>query len=187
MPLSPPASRRHLHTRQIEIRGYLRDDGGIDVEAHLTDIRTYAHVRNDGGERAAGVPLHDMWLRMTISSAREIIGCEASMEATPYAVCPGVAPNYARLVGLRIEGGFLKRAMALLGGAQGCTHLRELLQQVGTVFVQTLYSVGKISDEPRGAADLPPPLLNSCYAWGEQSAMVAEHFPAWHRGPAIAS
>ncbi len=186
MPLPPPAPRRHLHTRQIEICGYLRDDGCVDVEAHLTDTRSYAHVRSDGGVREAGAPLHDMWLRVAINPARDIVGCEAVMEATPYTVCPGVAPNFSRLVGLRIEGGFLKRALERVGGAQGCTHLRELLQQVGTVFVQTLYSIGKVSDKPRRGGDGPPPLLNSCYAWAEEGEMVAERYPAWHRAPAPA-
>jgi hypothetical protein len=180
MPLSPPAPRRHLHTRQIELRGYLRDDGNIDVEAHLTDTRTYPHPRQDGSQRDAGAPLHDMWMRLTIAPNREILACEAAMHATPFAICPGVAPNFARLAGLRIEGGFLKRAMERVGGGEGCTHLRELLQQIGTVFVQTLYSIGKISDAPRDPGQGPPPLLNSCYAWSDSGPIVAERFPAWH-------
>lgn len=181
MPLPPSAPRKHLHTRQIELNGFLRDDGNIDVEAHLTDTRSYAHARRDGTTRDAGEPLHDMWLRMTISTQRDIIACEASMEATPFSICPKAAPNFARLAGLRIEGGFLKRAMERVGGAEGCTHLRELLQQIGTVFVQTLYSADKISDEPRDTGAERPPLLNSCYAWGEARDVVAERFPAWHR------
>jgi hypothetical protein len=184
MPLSPPAPRRHLHTRRIELCGFAREDGAIDVEAHLTDTRTYPHPRQDGTERGAGVPLHDMWMRMTINAEREIIGCEAVMEATPFAMCPGVAANFRRLVGLRIEGGFLKQAMARVGGAEGCTHLRELLQQVGTVFVQTCYAVGKLTDAPVGAANAPPPLLNTCHAWSESGEIVARKFPAWYKpGP----
>jgi hypothetical protein len=126
-----------------------------------------------------------MWMRMTINTDREIVGCEATMDATPFSICPAVAPNFARLVGLRIEGGFLKRAMERVGGSEGCTHLRELLQQVGTVFVQTFYAVGKFSDEPKQVGSGRPPLLNSCYAWGEENAMIAERFPAWHRSKSL--
>jgi hypothetical protein len=181
MPLSPPAARRHLHTRQIELCGYVRDDGCVDVEAHLTDTRSFAHPRQDGTERAPGQPLHDMWMRMTIDPQRQIVGCEATMDATPFTICPSVAPNFGRLVGLRIEGGFLKRAMERVGGGDGCTHLRELLQQVGTVFVQTFYAIGKVSDEPAQIGDQRPPLLNTCYAWSEESPVVAAKFPAWHK------
>jgi hypothetical protein len=122
-----------------------------------------------------------MWMRMTIDPQREIVGCEATMDATPFGICPAVAPNFSRLVGLRIEGGFLRRAMERVGGSEGCTHLRELLQQVGTVFVQTFYAIGKLTDEPAKDTTRPPPLLNSCYAWGEENDVVATRFPAWHK------
>jgi hypothetical protein len=182
-PLSPAAPRRHLHTRRIELCGFLREDGAVDVEAHLTDARTYSHARQDGSPRAEGDFLHDMWLRMTITPTGEILACEASMPATPYAICPQVAPNFARLTGLRVEAGFLKRALERVGGAEGCTHLRELLQQVGTVYLQTRYSIAKLQPAATAAghADKAPRLLNSCYAWGEGNQMVAQHFPAWHK------
>jgi len=181
MPLSPPVSRRHLHTRRIELCGYVREDSCVDVEAHLTNTRTFEHARRDGPERAAGEPLHDMWIRLTINPSREIVDCEAVMDATPFTICPAVAPNFHRLVGLRIEGGFLKRAMERVGGAEGCTHLRELLQQLGTVFVQTFYAIGKLTDAPDQTVGARPPLLNSCYAWGEENAVVAERYPAWSK------
>ncbi len=184
MSLSTAAPRRHLHNRDISLRGYLRDDGLIDIEAHLTDAKTHDEPRSSGPVRLAGEPVHDMWLRMTITSAREIVACEASMDATPYGICPGVAPNFALLAGLTIEGGFLKKAMEKVGGSSGCTHLRELLQQVGTVAVQTLYSVGKMNDDPQSLGGRRPPLLDSCFAWSAEGALVAERYPAWARVPA---
>jgi hypothetical protein len=110
-----------------------------------------------------------MWLRMTISPEREIMACEAAMDATPYVICPGAAPGFASLAGLKIEAGFIRAAMERVGGAQGCTHLRELLQQMGTVAMQTLYSVGKLSDD-------------SCFAWSESREMIAVRHPAFYTG-----
>jgi hypothetical protein len=182
MPLSPPATRTHLHNRDIALRGYLREDGLVDIEAHLTDTRAQRKLRRDGSVREAGEAVHDMWLRLTITQGREIVDCEAAMDTTPYSVCPQVAPNYARLVGLRIEGGFIRKAMEQLGGAQGCTHLRELLQQMGTTAFQTLYAVGAMRDDPGSLEGKRPPLLNTCYAWGETSGMIAAQFPAWYTG-----
>lgn len=180
MPLSPAAPRRHLHTRAIELRGYLREDGLVDIEAHLTDTKAVPSRREDGGTREIGEPVHDMWLRMTITTQRQIVACEAAMDTTPFAVCPGVAPNYAALVGLTIEAGFIRRAMERLAGPHGCTHLRELLQQVGTVAFQTLYSTGTLTDDPARIGNKPPPLLNSCYAWGESRDVVRRKFPAYY-------
>ena len=179
MPLSAAAPRTHLHNRDITLRGYLRDDGLIDIEAHLTDTKTHDEPRSSGPVRHAGEPVHDMWLRMTITTAREITACEAAMDSTPYGICPGAAPNFAALAGLTIEGGFIKKAMEKVGGACGCTHLRELLQQVGTVAVQTLYSIGKMNDEPHHLAGRRPPLLNSCYAWDAAGPLVAQRYPDW--------
>src|SRR3954451_8363882 len=41
MPLSPPAPREMLHRRAIDIRGWRRDDGLYDIEAHLLDTKAY--------------------------------------------------------------------------------------------------------------------------------------------------
>jgi hypothetical protein len=179
MPLSASAPRRHLHNRDIALRGYLRDDGLIDIEAHLTDTKAHPERHNDGTMREIGDPVHDMWLRMTITVEREIIACEAAMDSTPFFACPGAAPNFARLAGLRIEAGFIRKALERVGGSAGCTHLRELLQQVGTVAFQTLYSVGKMSDDPHQLQGRRPPLLNSCFAWDEAGPLVRERYPEW--------
>ena len=179
MPLSPPAPRRHLHRRRIDLDGFLREDGLIEVEAHLTDAKTEDGHRVDGSVRPAGTPLHDMWLRMIVTQGREIVACEAAMEAAPFALCPGAAPAFGRLAGLRLEGGFVRQAMALVGGTSGCTHLREMLQQMATVVFQTLYSVGRITDDPARLTGRPP-LLNSCHGWSESGDMVRTRFPQWH-------
>jgi len=187
MPLSAAAPRRHLHTRDITIHGYHRADGMVDIEAHMTDTKTHDSRYDDGSPRPAGAPLHDMRLRMTLTPNREIVQCEAAMDATPYGICPAAAPNFAALAGLRIEGGFIRRAMERVGGASGCTHLRELLQQMGTVAFQTLYSLGTERDDPEFIAGARPPLLNTCYAWSESGGMIKDRFPAWYTGeqPAV--
>ena len=182
MPLSEPAEREELHARDIAIRGYVRADGLIDVEAHMTDIKSYAFANRDRGTIAPGEPLHGMWLRMTVDPSLRIAACEASMEYTPYAICPGVAPNFARLAGLSIKPGFLREAGLRVGGTQGCTHLRELLQQVATVAFQTLHSV-RTRDS---AADTAPKgmsaLMNTCHAYASDGELVRERWPGLYTG-----
>jgi len=156
------------------------------VEAHLVDTKTFPIPMDNGATLPAGGALHDMHLRMTINTARDIIACEAAMESTPYPICPTAAPNFARLAGLRIEGGFLKEAISLVGGTSGCTHLRELLQQVATVAIQTLYSVKSrrrsANREESGATRLPP-LLNTCAAYDETGPVIKKNFPAFYKAP----
>ncbi|MHB1304851.1 MAG: DUF2889 domain-containing protein [Acidiphilium sp.] len=178
MPLSPASPRQLLHLRDIELRGYLRADGMVDIEARMRDTKTYGFANADRGRIEAGEALHGMALRLTIDQGMTVRAAEAAMDHTPYAICPGVAPNYARLEGLTIGRGFLKGAMERLGGIQGCTHLRELLQQVATVAVQTVYSIrahaaGRAGDEAEERRDVPKSLLNSCHAYDENGPVVA--------------
>jgi hypothetical protein len=178
MPLSKPKPRQMLHQRDIVINGYLREDGLIDIEAHMTDRKPYSFSNHERGGVNAGEALHDMRLRVTIDTSLTILACEAAMDATPHSVCPGAAPNYGRLAGLVIGKGFLKQAGQLLGGANGCTHLRELLQQIGTVAMQTMYSVRR-ADRPDKPAipgsRLDLRLLNTCYAYDENGPLVRRY------------
>ena len=76
MPLSPPPERELLHSRDIVLRGYLRVDGLYDIEAHLTDTKTYGSANRDRGYIHAGEPIHGMWIRLTVDEQRRIVACE---------------------------------------------------------------------------------------------------------------
>jgi hypothetical protein len=176
MPLSKPVPRKLHHLRDITLRGYEREDGMVDVEAHMTDTKTHSVRMSDRGGLSAGEPMHDMWLRLTVDKDMTIIASEAVMDGTPYSVCPGVAPNYQRLVGLNIGKGYLKGAMQRLGGVEGCTHLRELLQQAGTVAFQTMFSLrgqARKDQEPQKA--IHPAFLNTCYTYNENGPLAARY------------
>lgn len=177
MKLTSAASRRLIHTRDVQLRGYLREDGQIEIEARMTDLKTYSMNTVDRGSIPAGEPLHDMWIRMTLTPDElEITACEAAMDFTPYDICSQTAPKMERLVGLKIGKGFLKAASMRVGGVEGCTHLRELLQPVATTAYQTQHSLlnhaqdGKTRKERRSLA---PELLNSCHSYNEDGPVVA--------------
>ena len=69
MPLSPAAPRQHIHTRIVDCRGYRRADGLWDIEGHITDVKTYDFGNHFRGAIAAGTPVHDMWVRLTLDVA----------------------------------------------------------------------------------------------------------------------
>jgi hypothetical protein len=181
MPLSEPQDRALLHRRDIALRGYRRTDGLFDIEAQLTDTKTYGFANEDRGFVAAGEPLHGMWIRMTVDEAMTIVACEAVTDHGPYAICPAAAPNFSRLAGLSIRRGFLRAAAERIGGVNGCTHLRELLQQMATVAVQTLYSIRAEREEQERPAR--PALLNTCLAWASDSPVIKRDWPDLYTGP----
>ena len=178
MPLSRATPRKLLHQRDIQLRGYERADGLVDIEAHILDSKTYSWGNQDRSGIQAGEALHDMWVRMTLDHHMVIHACEASMDATPYNVCGGAASSFGRLKGMKLGKGFIKAAMEQLGGAAGCTHLRELLQPVATVAFQTMHSLrehlaASTTDKAaRTAAGIPAALLNTCFAYDETGPLA---------------
>ena len=200
MPLSPPAERENLHTRSIEINGYRRSDGLYDIEAHLTDIKSFGQTNYDRGFIEAGEPIHDMWLRLTVDDTMLIVKAEAISDKTPYVMCPTAAPNFARLEGLRIKAGFLRDANHLVGGPVGCTHLRELLQQMATTAFQAINPskvkremAARNEPEPRHSDKVDaritekmggaPKILNTCLAYSEAGPLVQRRWPHLYTGP----
>lgn len=172
MPLSRPSSRKLLHLRDIQLRGYEREDGLVDIEARITDTKTYSWNSQVHGAVSSGEPVHDMWMRVTIDRNMTVLGCEAAMDATPYSVCPGVAPNFQRLAGLTIGKGFIRAAMQRLGGVEGCTHLRELLQPIATVAFQTMGSLHGADKSGQPAfTGINPALVNTCHAYDENGPL----------------
>jgi hypothetical protein len=198
MPLSQPVEREHLHLRDIQVRGYRRGDGLMDIEAHLRDLKSHPFTNTDRGTVPVGEPLHEMWVRLTVDRDLTIIASEASTEHGPFSICPHGADSFSRLAGLSIRAGFLKAANQRLGGTEGCTHLRELLQQVATTAFQTMWSMkvrresekdpGYMPDQP--AVGKPPTmegatrLVNTCFAYASDGPVVQRRWPQLYTGAA---
>jgi hypothetical protein len=199
MPLSQPVAREPVHKRAIEINGYRRADGLFDIEARLTDSKAYGQTNYDRGFIPAGEPIHDMWIRLTVDETMHILSSEACSDYTPYMMCPTAAPNFSRLAGLQIKAGFLREANHRVGGTIGCTHLRELLQQIATTAFQTINPSrvrkemqAEGSAEKRGsdAADAritekmggAPKVLNTCIAYAADGPLVKRRWPDLYTG-----
>ncbi|MGD0107585.1 MAG: DUF2889 domain-containing protein [Rhodopila sp.] len=201
MPLSQPTERERVHTRSIEINGYRRGDGTYDIEAHLTDSKSFGQTNHDRGYIEAGEPIHDMWLRLTVDETMLIHAVEAVSDKTPYVMCPAAAPNFTRLAGLHIKAGFLREATHRVGGTAGCTHLRELLQQMATTAFQTI-NPARVRRQMTAEGDqLDRPgsdafdkritetwgggnkILNTCLAYDAKGPLVKRRWPQLYTGP----
>jgi hypothetical protein len=183
MPLSKAKPRRHLHTREIQCRGYLRDDGLWDIEGSITDVKSYTPAKNaEEGGKVAGEPIHHMLARLTVDNDLNVVEAEVTTEAGPHSICGDVAPNYQNLVGLRIKAGWRHAVLEKLGGAHGCTHITDIL--VGPLAVTALKTVNRwLNPDPEKNYDpaVRPKLLDTCYALRGDRPVAEHRWPEYYR------
>lgn len=199
MPLSPPVRRQHLHTRRVVCQGFFRDDGLWDIEGRITDEKSYDHANEWRGTLKPGDFVHDMSIRLTVDEKFTIVDVEAVTDKSPYRMCGDIAPDFKKLIGLRIGGGFHRAVRERLGGIHGCTHIVELLGPVATTTFQTVSS-GKARELERahrakkaGAKPLEPEtagkprrkpyVIDTCHAWAADGAVVKRWAPDFYTGP----
>ncbi len=199
MPLSPPIGRQHLHTRRVVCQGFFRDDGLWDIEGRITDEKTYEHANEWRGTLKPGDFVHDMSIRLTVDHKFTIVDVEAVTDKSPYRMCGDITPDFKKLIGLRIGGGFHRAVRERLGGVHGCTHIVELLGPVATTAFQTVSS-GKARElnrahraksgdaKPRepeiaGKPRRKPYVIDTCHAWAADGAVVKRWAPDFYTGP----
>ncbi len=178
MPLPIPEVERELtHTRRVRYEGYKRADGRWDIEAHLSDVKNHDfHLKT--GVRRAGQSIHDMWLRLTIDRAFNVVDAIASTDAVPYpGGCETAAPEYRKLVGLNLLQSFRRQVKLLLGGVRGCTHLTEMLAGMPTAAIQSF--AGEAREE--GDDGARPFQLDQCLALETSGETVKKWYPRWHK------
>ena len=174
--LSPAVPREAVHKRQINCNGFVRADGLYDIEAELTDHKTYDFPSDFRGTVTPDLAVHHMVLRITIDRDRVIQHAEAITITGPYAICPTANAVFDNLVGLQIGPGWRRKVQAAIGGRHGCTHITELLGPVATIAYQTLYGEearqkrqsGTFSDQDKQASRSQ--LANSCVGYADDSS-----------------
>jgi hypothetical protein len=188
MALPEPAPRRHLHTRAVTYRGFLRDDGLWDIEGELADTKPYGFTRSDGSEKPAGEPIHGMSIRLTIDDGMTIRAIATSTDFTPFGECQQGNDPMQQMVGARLGPGWRQAIEKALGGVRGCTHLRELLFNMATAAYQAVFPwrerERRLSGVAPSQATEPPYHLGRCIAWDTGGTVVARLYPqfaGWER------
>lgn len=186
MSLPLPAARTQLHSRDIVLAGYKRDDGHWDLEAALRDSRGYSKFAFDKGIIKAGEPIHDMAIRITVDDSMTVREVAASMSSVPFLECQRVVEPLQQMLGAVIGKGWRQNIEQRIGGTKGCTHLRELLQAIGTVAFQTIPSyrahMSQVEQPVSVQKDIPPYYLGKCMSWDLNGAVVERHFPMHFAG-----
>jgi hypothetical protein len=177
--LAAPAERDPVHERKVLLRGYRRKDGLWDIEVGMSDERSYDSHSVEKGTIPAGERIHDIRVRVTVDDALTVKAVTASMNAVPYHTCPGALASLSSLEGAVMSRGWRSRVEDGLGGAKGCTHVRELLLQAATVAFQTIpvWHAQRHGDIVRPVDGRPPPHLGTCTTWAFDGPIVARLYP----------
>ncbi len=179
MPLPPTSvARERIHTRRIEIEGFLREDGMLDLDASLVDVKD-RDFPLASGLRPAGVPVHLMRVRLTLDRELNIVDAFACSDFVPYpSHCDTIGPAYGALVGLNLVRGFRRTVMEMFGEVRGCSHLTELLHSMPTAAIQTLASLASSTED---GGDGKPFQLDRCHALETSTETVRKYYPKWYR------
>jgi hypothetical protein len=178
------SSRRHVHTRSIQVDAFVRDDGLWDLEARLIDTKS-RDFRLATGLRPAGDPVHDMHVSLTIDAQMTIVAAQARSEWVPYpGHCDTIGPDYGRLVGLNLRQDFRRQLRERVGGVRGCSHLTELAGVLPTAafqaFAGEVYAT-RDAAQGGGTEQEKPFQLDRCHALRTDGAAVAQFYPRWAR------
>ena len=166
--LKMTVKRTPLHTRNISMNGYKRDDGLWEVEGILHDTKAYEFSLVDRGVIEQGEFLHRMTLTLVFDDEFIIRQVYASMHDTPYQDCSGAEPQYEKLMGLQIKKGWMNEAKTLLGRTSSCTHLTEMLPALATAAIQTVRGF-KLNFDPNYAmgSEERNAVRNTCHGFRE--------------------
>jgi hypothetical protein len=181
--LAPPddVELELLHERAYIVRAYRKGDSTLLIRGAVRDQKPPGLYIADDPDV---MTMHHMIVELEVAvPSMEITSARAVMETHPNEVCPDIEPHYERLVGLSITRGFTHKVRELFGGPRGCTHITALLQAMGPVANQSLWSMRMSTLARSNASPEFTPAdqerniaanLNTCHVWAEDGTHVQE-------------
>lgn len=178
MPLPvPQRPRDRVHSRRIVVEGYRRNDGFLELDACLEDVKNVDYLLAPGVRRA-GDPVHQIHVRVTIDAEFNIVAADTCLDWVPYpGGCDTIAPDYRALVGLNLLRGFRRTVGEMFADVRGCTHLSELLLSLPTAAIQTFATFQRDNAD----TGVKPFQLDRCHALETSSETVRRFYPKWYR------
>ena len=98
---------------------------------------------------------------------------------------PAITPAFAALAGIRIGVGWMREVRQRVGGRKGCTHLVEMLAQLGTVAYQTPCREAPGERQAMHDPDEPrrkPLAIDTCHAMASDGPVIEARFPEYYTG-----
>jgi hypothetical protein len=183
LPAQEPVTREEMHFRRIDMRGFRRSDGLYEVEGRITDRKPFEFKSPNGFKRIpAGEPIHDMGVRLVYDTDMLVHEVSAFTSSAPYDDCFEAGQTLQVLKGLRMASGWSAEVRKRLGGAQSCTHLKEILGPLATVAYQTL-TLHRAALPDVVDAEGKPAKIDSCYAYARTRDVVQRQWPTFYIAP----
>lgn len=181
--LFPPApDLEPLHARDYSVRAWKLSEDAFLLRGAVMDLKPGAGIKErfealGGHDDGRPLPIHHMIVDLTIGfPTLTITDAAVVFETFPQPGCPGITAHYRELIGLSIARGFTHEVRQRFGGPRGCTHTTALLQAMGPVAVQCIFSmrragVGSGDAAPSGAPGRPSFMKDTCHVWAEDGSL----------------
>lgn len=160
-----------VHSRSIDMKSYILDAETILIEGWLRDDRFVKIYDTTGAEMDRG-PVHYLTIRLKVGGASPtILDAEAEMPHVPLEFCRTALDTIPKIIGMRLQAGFVKKVRALMGGVKGCSHLTHLLTVMSQAALHG-YITNKWRQRQPVATSLDEVediefLVGSCRSWAE--------------------
>lgn len=177
------SERELMHTRQITCRAYRRKDRLWEIEATVCDEKAQEVVFRSRKPVRRGENIHDMTIAFLIDDNFRILDVRTRMDTVPWPECPEALASYRGLVGLQIGPGFRRRVIERVGGELGCTHLTDLITQVGNTYMQASWPdrIARqmaVDPDPRRWTDPHTvTFVGGCHAWRRAGSTLRREYP----------
>lgn len=173
--MTTPMARRPIHKRAVTFDVFEREDGLIDVDCTVQDTKPFAYPDRERGVIPAGGFVHDIACTLTVDGEGIVAAVAVAMRDRPYDYCEGSTTAAQGLVGRSLVRGWRKTLVEVLGGACGCTHLREMLASAPTAYIQATTALRQMKRIERGQGQYEgekPYWVGGCYTWAEGSPVT---------------
>ena len=167
-----------IHIRDYKVEAFRTADQNLVIRGAVRDTKpAFLYWPTDPDPLVFHhmvVELHVTFGSMVITDVRVIFS------EFPHHDCPGIVGHYQKLVGLSIARGFNTLVRQLFGGPRGCSHTTALLQAMGPIAMQSVWSMraartndGIGEPEPNSSVTAGANLsLNTCHVWEEGGAIA---------------
>lgn len=170
------AQDAHVHERRMTFKTYGLEDERILLEGWLKDDRFVKRFGLDGEILPPG-KIHRICVRLLLGGHPiSILDAESEMPEVPNAECTTLRDTVKKIIGLKITHGYSDRVIQLIGGANGCAHMVNLIIAMGNAAIQGYWTnkLKRPQKTPTTRDERPELeyLINSCGLWAEDGPLL---------------